>query len=363
MRVDEALFKPEELAALRLRSLYRRYGYAPFKMGKFEEYDLYGRNKDFLVSDGVITFTDTTGKLMALKPDVTLSIVNGYRPHAGAERVFYNENVYRVSDATHRYKEILQTGLECLGELTPYHIGEVLTLAAESLSSIAEGCVLCVSHLGVAEALLDGAPTEARREIVRTLSEKNAHGLASACEGAVSEDVRDILIYMTEAFGDAQTALPPLRAMTDSPAVHAALDELSAAVAQASGRGCRVAVDLSLGGDMRYYNGLGFCGYIRNIPTPVLSGGQYYRLLARMHKAARAIGFAVYLDRLEMLGSDAPLDVDVLLLYGRSDGAAEVGARVAELQAEGLRVLADTEAPQGLRFGRIEYLKEDGRRA
>ena len=31
---------------------------------------------DFLVSDRVITFTDTNGKLMALKPDVTLSIIN-----------------------------------------------------------------------------------------------------------------------------------------------------------------------------------------------------------------------------------------------------------------------------------------------
>ena len=38
-------------------------------MSKFEEYDFYAVNKDFLVSDSVITFTDTNGKLMALKPD------------------------------------------------------------------------------------------------------------------------------------------------------------------------------------------------------------------------------------------------------------------------------------------------------
>ena len=59
-----------------LRSLYSSYGFSQYKMGKFEEYDFYSRNKDFLVSDEVITFTDTNGKLMALKPDVTLSIVN-----------------------------------------------------------------------------------------------------------------------------------------------------------------------------------------------------------------------------------------------------------------------------------------------
>ena len=67
----ESILKNEEKAVLALRSLYRSYGYLPFKMSKFEEYDLYVRNKDFLISDGIITFNDTNGKLLALKPDVT----------------------------------------------------------------------------------------------------------------------------------------------------------------------------------------------------------------------------------------------------------------------------------------------------
>ena len=67
--IEEKLLKNEEKAIFTLRSLYRKYGYLPFKMSKFEEYDLYVRNKDFLVSDRVITFNDTNGRLLALKPD------------------------------------------------------------------------------------------------------------------------------------------------------------------------------------------------------------------------------------------------------------------------------------------------------
>ena len=67
--------KDDEKAILSFRSLYQKYGYLPYKMSKFEEYDLYVKNKDFLVSDSVITFNDTNGKLLALKPDVTLSII------------------------------------------------------------------------------------------------------------------------------------------------------------------------------------------------------------------------------------------------------------------------------------------------
>ena len=75
MYIDEKLLKNDEETVYKLRKLYRGYGYSRYKMSKFEEYDLYVKNKDFLISEGVITFTDTNGKLMALKPDVTLSII------------------------------------------------------------------------------------------------------------------------------------------------------------------------------------------------------------------------------------------------------------------------------------------------
>ena len=73
--IDEKYLKKEEKVIYSLRSLYGKYGYIPFNMSKFEEYELYVKNKDFLVSDSVITFNDTNGKLLALKPDVTLSII------------------------------------------------------------------------------------------------------------------------------------------------------------------------------------------------------------------------------------------------------------------------------------------------
>ena len=76
-----------------LCALYAAYGYTQYNMSKFEAYDLYVRNKDFLISDSVITFTDTNGQLMALKPDVTLSIVKNNRDEAGVvQRLYYQEN-------------------------------------------------------------------------------------------------------------------------------------------------------------------------------------------------------------------------------------------------------------------------------
>ena len=125
------ILKPEEQAVFALRKLYQNFGYTPYKMSRFEEYDLYVRNKDFMQSQLVITFADRSGKLLALKPDVTLSIIKNAPDEAGCvQKMYYNESVYRDDPATHTMKEIMQCGLECVGDLGSYEIAEVLLLAA-----------------------------------------------------------------------------------------------------------------------------------------------------------------------------------------------------------------------------------------
>ena len=47
MELDQSVLTGGEVAAFKLRSLYRQYGYMPYKMSKFEEYELYALNKDF----------------------------------------------------------------------------------------------------------------------------------------------------------------------------------------------------------------------------------------------------------------------------------------------------------------------------
>ena len=90
-----------ERAVFGLRALYESRGYERFKVNKFEEYDFYAGCKSFLTSESVLTFTDSTGRLMALKPDVTLSIVkNAGRDGRDVTKVYYNESVYAKITAT-----------------------------------------------------------------------------------------------------------------------------------------------------------------------------------------------------------------------------------------------------------------------
>ena len=135
-----------------LNQLYEGYGYRKFRMSKFEDYDLYAQNKDFLKRGHIITFTDIDGSLKALKPDITLSIIKNNS--GDSEKVYYNENVYREMGGA--FKEILQVGVESVGQIDPYAEAEVLALAAKSLQVLSEDYVLDLSDVSFIRCLLGG---------------------------------------------------------------------------------------------------------------------------------------------------------------------------------------------------------------
>ena len=359
MNAREYPLKPEERVLFALRALYQSYGYSQFKMSKFEEYDLYVRNKDFLISDGIITFTDTDGRLMALKPDVTLSIIKNAREAAGCvQKLYYNENVYRVSGSTRCFKEIMQTGLECIGDVDLYDLCEVISLAAMSLKAIDERSALELSHMGVVSALVDALELdgETRAQVLRCVGEKNADGVRKLCAG------RDIdgLLALIAAHGPAASVIEKLRPWCREGAAKAALDELAAVTGALDANGVEVGVDFSIVNDMNYYNGVVFMGYIDGIPASVLSGGQYDKLMQRMGKSARAVGFAIYMDLLERLPDAArPYDVDVLMLYDEGADVAALTKAVRELAEGGRRVVAQKAVPEKLRYR--EILRFDSR--
>ena len=314
MTIEDRVMDAQERIGFRLRALYSGCGYNRYRMGKFEEYDLYSRNKDFLFSEGVITFTDTNGRLMALKPDVTLSIVkNGKDTPGQVRKVYYHENVYRVSSAEDGFREQTQVGVECMGNVDGACVAEVLKLAAESLKLCSEDFVLEISHLDILSAFVDRIAPDARvrEQILECAGEKNTHGIQQICrENGLAEGAEQPLIDLLGLYGAPKTVLPKIRALAEENGVADEAAELSRAVAGFTGTDMenRIQIDFSATGDMKYYNGIAFKGFISGIPGSVLSGGQYDHLMRRMGRRDRAIGFAVFLNMMERLTEEAGKD-------------------------------------------------------
>jgi len=358
MQIDPKVLKIDETIAYKLRSLYRRFGYSQFNMSKFEEYSLYAKNKDFLISDAIISFTDTHGRLMALKPDVTLSIINNSKDVPGhIQKLYYDENVYRLPKGAHTFKEIKQTGLECLGDITFLEVCEVIMLALRSLENIAEDYIFEISHVGLLEALLEeaGLSHSAEKKVLSCILSKNSDELAVIGEecGISAENMEKLQVFLRnyQSFGEAVSAFEKVCCGEESVR---ALGEFRAALDFIASTSFvkHTKVNFSLTNDMNYYSGIAFRGYIQGIPTGVLSGGQYDNLMKKMGRTAKAVGFAVYLDALKRLEEDdKEYDVDIILLAGDNIAAAIRAAETLSFDNTSVRICS--EIPKDIRYRQV----------
>lgn len=363
MELSNNVLKNEERAVFELRSLYRKYGYLPYKMSKFEEYDLYARNKSFLISDNIITFTDSDGRLVALKPDVTLSIIKNCKETEGSvQKVCYNENVYRVSKSTNAFKEIMQVGLECIGDVDDYHIYEVISLAAESLETISESFVLELSHLGIVRTLIEKMPLSdtSKKMIFEKIGQKNFHDIQNICKDENCDC--SILIAVLSTYGSPDRVVSRLKQMNipDIEEYILSLSKILELLKKSSFYG-KLRIDFSAISDMNYYNGFVFKGFIDGISSSVLSGGQYDNLMQKMHKKAKAIGFAVYLDMIERLDKTEPgYDIDSLILYDESSDLSAIADAVKLFSDNGKTVMVQKNVPEKIKYRQLLKIGEKG---
>jgi ATP phosphoribosyltransferase regulatory subunit len=189
------------------------------------------------------------------------------------------------------------------------------------------------------------------------VEEKNIAGLEKA---GLEEKTLQALKALLSLSGPAAEVLPRLKEalaglwdITALTRLEAILDAIEDPAVRDS-----VRVDFSTVSDMHYYNGIVFKGFVEGVPTAVLSGGQYDKLMRKMGRRADAIGFAVYPDLLQHLpGEHARAnDADVLLLYTAEDAPAQLHQAVRELTAQGLSVRCATTAPDKMTFGRTMHL-------
>ncbi len=347
------ILKNREKAVFALRALFRSCGYSEFKASKFEDYELYAENKDFLQNEGILTFTAPNGRLMALKPDVTLSVAKDAEWHPGVTRkIYYDDEVYRMSSYSHDFREIMQTGVECMGDVDLYDECEVVVMAARSLELISSEYVLDISHMGIVREVVGGlglTPPEVK-QVLHCLGQKNTHGALAVCRAAgVPEEASSRLTRLIASYGDMNKVLTDIKDLVSEEAA-SQLGQVRD-VLKAEGLDANVRFDFSVVNEMGYYNGIIFDGFIKGLSRPVIAGGRYDNLMKSMGKKCGAVGFSVSLDGLERLdGAPEAADVDVLLIYDEDTDIRVIVKKIDEIRASGRSVLAERAVPDKLTY-------------
>lgn len=323
MEYKLANLKPDEIATLKIRAIYEQAGYKKYRMSRFEEYSLYAENKDFLGGEKMITFTDLDGRLLALKPDVTLSIINNSRAtRKNPEKLYYIENVYRECKESHTYKEISQMGLEFIGDIHEEGLVEVIDLAVQTLRRISPKYILELSHMDfVLEMLNEYKMVDVDKvKMIKQIRNRNIDGIMeTGRRSRLSEEQIDKICLIPTLQGNVSQVISRARKVVLNDKMAMALNTLENIyrALKIKDSGAKVKLDLSTINDIDYYNDVIFKGYIEGIGRSVLAGGQYDRAMLLFNKDVDAIGFALYLNEISRLDLEAEVKSDQ---YKVSDG-------------------------------------------
>ena len=325
-----------------LNKIYEKYGYKKFKMSKFEPYELYMENKDFLNSNQVISFTDLDGELLALKPDVTLSIMKSGK---GEGRVYYNENIYRPKDR--HFRESAQTGIEYIGKLNVYAEAEVIMLAVKSLKLFSGEIRIRISDVGLISRVFEKLNLTDTGKMLRLVESKNAAELDTLVNtGELDKDKAAILKNMINLYLPFEEGVKRLadgsltgELLGENKEIIIRLKKLASAL-KAFNVIDSIFLDFSVINSMDYYNGIIFQGAIEGLPFNVLSGGRYDKLALKMGKDTGAIGFALDLSLVEDYKEEvSDKALDYIIIYDeKKDDITKAVDVVERLINEGYKV-------------------------
>lgn len=325
-----------------LNKIYEKYGYKKFKMSKFEPYELYMENKDFLNSNQVISFTDLDGELLALKPDVTLSIMKSGK---GEGRVYYNENIYRPKDR--HFRESAQTGIEYIGKLNVYAEAEVIMLAVKSLKLFSGEIRIRISDVGLISRVFEKLNLTDTGKMLRLVESKNAAELDTLVNtGELDKDKAAILKNMINLYLPFEEGVKRLadgsltgELLGENKEIIIRLKKLASAL-KAFNVIDSIYLDFSVINSMDYYNGIIFQGAIEGLPFNVLSGGRYDKLALKMGKDTGAIGFALDLSLVEDYKEEvSDKALDYIIIYDeKKDDITKAVDVVERLINEGYKV-------------------------
>ena len=343
----------KDLVLLDIRKMYDSYGYKRISLPSFEEYDLYNENKDF-IDRNVLTVMSPNGKLLALRPDITLSVAKKISKDQSLKysKIYYQENTYNLTKYV-GYDENEQLGIELIGKESTFLDFEIVDLAIKSLNIINEKSIITLSHARFISSIFDNLNLEyeIKEEIFDCINKKNSHDIRNILENNkfISENVKQLIYKIPELSGDLEDIEKELlkyEVNDDIKKILLELKQLNNLLFKFHKKS-KIVFDFSIVKNLNYYNGIILQGYIEGFPNVILTGGRYDKLFEKFDTGA--VGFAILTDSLKGYYKDEDKnDFEILIAYDNSNFEKLVEI-VNDFQEKGLRVRTEN----------IENLKEN----
>ena len=301
----------------RLRRTVEATGMAVFDGWSYEEittptvdyYSLFEQGMGRAEAHRAFRFTDTDGRMLALRPDVTSAAARAaatlLAEHERPLRLCYAAPVFRQQPQSHAEwrRESTQMGCELIGTNTLVADLEVLAIACEFLHRLElDGTyAITLNDVGIFNGLAEHLrldPTS-REELRQLIDVRNAADLENFLAPRTSASEAQAYAQIMQLVGKREI-LDLARTVITNEHSRAALDRLESLwnVIESLSLTDHFEVDLGDVAKLDYYTGLTFKVYVRGAGSRVGSGGRYDGLTSSFGKAEPAVGFVIDLDAL-----------------------------------------------------------------
>lgn len=337
--------------------VFSGWSYEEIVTPTLDYYALFERGMGRTEAHRAFRFTDTDGRLVALRPDVTSGIARAAATlFASAKRPLrfaYAASVWRQQGRTHAEwrRENRQLGCELIGVAGARGDVEMLLIIAEAFDRLGlrESFRVTINHVGifngVAERLSLGG--DAREEMRRLVDTRDFSALQEFLRPLTdSPDDTTAFAKLMRLSGKGEMFDRARRVISNKRST-SALNELEKAwrILEVLKLTEWFEIDLGDTANLDYYTGIVFKIYVHGAGTHVGSGGRYDELISCFGTAEPAVGFVLDLDALTdvLRGESAKSEVEPSLPTRAMEKTAHlddasVFAEAIERRARGERV-------------------------
>lgn len=284
-------------------------GYMEISSPSLEYYDLF--SDDYLSSNGdkMFKLIDTNGGILVLRPDGTVPIVRmvstKMKDFVYPLKLCYVENVFRIDEEqAGKKREFRQAGVELFGIPSHRGDGEVIITAIESLKNLGlENFQIDLGQVKLLRGILEELEIsyEEKQLITQHIGNKNFIEIDQLINRlSIKEDVKKVLKELPRLFGEATEVLQQVKALPLTSYMLEAVEDLEKVwkIVKDYGFGEYISLDLGMVTTMKYYSGVIFKGFTKDLGVVLLSGGRYDELMEDFGMSCPATGFAFIVNRI-----------------------------------------------------------------
>jgi histidyl-tRNA synthetase len=337
-------------AEMSMRDACARFGFGEVVTPTFEHSELFTLRSGQGIIDEMYVFKDKGDREMALRPEITASVVRFYVNELSTLpkplKLYYVGNCFRYENPqSGRFREFFQLGAELIGTKSPETDAEVIALAVNCIRATGlEEFIVRIGHIGILKSMVHSEIKDPKvaSDVLRMIDKEDFDAMGDMFDAkALPRQLFDKISSLAEVEGEVEL----LNNLETSEATEY-LKEIFSVLKLYGIEDCQV--DLGIVRGLDYYTGMVF-----EIDAPrlgaekqILGGGSYTLSELFGGESVFSTGFAIGIDRvLIALEAERPIELapplDAYVIPAKDDMRKYAFGIVSRLRLQGLKADVD----------------------